>query len=79
MIESINALDKYISRALNAVPLSTDLFHFSSIATRHWCLLCSLLSPHWFFEEMFSKTSDICFNMLLSYNPEETGKILTGL
>ena len=50
-----NALDKSVSRAPKAAPLSTDLFHFSSVSKRHSCGLWTFLNLAWFLKKYFQK------------------------
>ena len=40
------AFDKCVSEAPNVFLLSTDLFHFSNIARRHWWVLKPFRNPH---------------------------------
>ena len=50
-----NTLDKSVSRAPKAAPLSTDLFHFSSVSKRHSCGLWTFLNLPWFLKKYFQK------------------------
>ena len=50
------ALNKSLCRETKALPLSTDLFHFSGIAKKHCCVLWPFLSPHGFLRKYFQKS-----------------------
>ena len=54
-------------------------FRFLWICMGHCCVMWPLLNPYRLYEKIFSRNSDICLNMHLSYNFSKTGNILTGL
>ena len=49
------------------------------MAHRQCWTLYSFLKPHWNFDKIVSKYSDICLNSILSYILEMFDNILTGL
>ena len=75
-----NAFDKYVKSAPNDLLLSVSHFHFSRIDTRQCWALKSFWNPHWYLEKKeLSTYSDICLNMIHSYNLGMFGIILTDL
>ena len=50
-------------KVTNILLLSTDLFHFLNIARRHSLVLKPFRNPHWYFENIFSKSCGIYLNM----------------
>ena len=78
MIQTINALERSLSKAPKTLPLSIDLFHFSNKAKRHYWVLNPFLKPYWYCENISSKILDICLNMALSNTFDKIKSILTG-
>ena len=74
-----NTFDKSVRSDPIDFLLSVADFHFSSNDTGQCWALKLFLNPHWYLEKKeLWKYSDICLNMIRSYNLEMFDKILTG-
>ena len=73
-----SAFERSVSSTPKAFPLSTDDFHFSNIANRHFCALKPLRNPHWYFVSNGSINFVTCLLIIFSKISETVGKTLTG-
>ena len=71
-------LERSVKSATNTFLSSTAHFHFSSVATKEYCALQTILKLHWyFFERFWSANTVSCFHNNVSKIFDSTSSILT--